>query len=582
MGMLISLISSISESTRFYVRQALQIVGHRLNFGYNRVCLEGKSRCNAFFNEQYVFSVDFKAVIDYILSESSQKEENRSRLNNLVEFLSDDDVRYDREDDVARHDRKFAFIANQPTPIFVDEDLDAIMETTYSNLDETAGARGNTREIQTVTYTITLRSKVKSCIEITEWIAKCTQNYKDKRESVLKKTRHIVKYNGPSGDSGPALSWDSSALVNNTGFDCIFFKNKDKLVDIIRRFLKEEEFYKAIGKPYQLGILLSGPPGTGKTSIIRALSYELKRNVKDINFSKILTNKEFQNVFRCSVYNGIDIKPESSIIIGEDIDCNNTEALWKRELINEEACGKKNGKGKRQDKSSRLTKLKDIVLKQSDESQVDDGNDLGEEIGASGYRNESGSSLSPSASIVSSKDSDEEEMTIVGLLSEHIEYDKKCTAKTQRNQNRESDALDLSTVLNELDGIKSSCGRIMILTTNHPEKLDDALLRPGRIDHHIRLGNWSIDEIYDCCKFWYMMYDKHVGQKEGGNGDGTDSTERRFKFEDRFLFEERFDVKWGLAKDALLTKEISPCVVQNILQKHGGAVEDAIDELASQ
>ena len=268
------------------MRQALQIVGHRLNFGYNRVCLEGKSRCNAFFNEQYVFSVDFKAVIDYILSESSQKEENRSRLNNLVEFLSDDDVRYDREDDVARHDRKFAFIANQPTPIFVDEDLDAIMETTYSNLDETAGARGNTREIQTVTYTITLRSKVKSCVEITDWITKCTQNYKDKRESVLKKTRHIVKYNGPSGDSGPALSWDSSALVNNTGFDCIFFKNKDKLVDIIRRFLKEEEFYKAIGKPYQLGILLSGPPGTGKTSIIRALSYELKRNVKDINFSK--------------------------------------------------------------------------------------------------------------------------------------------------------------------------------------------------------------------------------------------------------------------------------------------------------
>ena len=172
-----------------------------------------------------------------------------------------------------------------------------------------------------------------------------------------------------------------------------------------------------------------------------------------------------------------------------------------------------------------------------------------------GYRNESGASTSFNIDRVC-KDSDEEEMTIVGLLSEHIEYDKKCTAKNQRNQNRESDALDLSTVLNELDGIKSSCGRIMILTTNHPEKLDDALLRPGRIDHHIRLGNWSIDEIYDCCKFWYMMYDKHVGQKEGGNGggDGDGASDRRFKFEDRFLFEERFDVKWGLSKDAFLPR----------------------------
>ena len=49
-----------------------------------------------------------------------------------------------------------------------------------------------------------------------------------------------------------------------------------------------------------------------------------------------------------------------------------------------------------------------------------------------------------------------------------------------------------------MDGIQSSNGRIIILTTNHPEKIDSALLRPGRIDINIRLGELSVELIYTC------------------------------------------------------------------------------------
>ncbi|PON71480.1 P-loop containing nucleoside triphosphate hydrolase [Parasponia andersonii] len=40
------------------------------------------------------------------------------------------------------------------------------------------------------------------------------------------------------------------------------------------------------------------------------------------------------------------------------------------------------------------------------------------------------------------------------------------------------------------DGLWSSCGddRIIIFTTNHKEKLDPALLQPGRMDMHIYMG----------------------------------------------------------------------------------------------
>ncbi|KAM7263714.1 hypothetical protein ACFE04_001397 [Oxalis oulophora] len=49
----------------------------------------------------------------------------------------------------------------------------------------------------------------------------------------------------------------------------------------------------------------------------------------------------------------------------------------------------------------------------------------------------------------------------------------------------------LSGLLNFIDGLWSSCGdeRIIIFTTNHKEKLDPALLRPGRMDVHIYMGH---------------------------------------------------------------------------------------------
>ncbi|KAK0386400.1 hypothetical protein NLU13_6237 [Sarocladium strictum] len=47
----------------------------------------------------------------------------------------------------------------------------------------------------------------------------------------------------------------------------------------------------------------------------------------------------------------------------------------------------------------------------------------------------------------------------------------------------------LSGLLNALDGVGSQEGRIVIMTTNHIERLDSALIRPGRVDMRVHLGN---------------------------------------------------------------------------------------------
>jgi hypothetical protein len=45
-----------------------------------------------------------------------------------------------------------------------------------------------------------------------------------------------------------------------------------------------------------------------------------------------------------------------------------------------------------------------------------------------------------------------------------------------------AEKLDLSFLLNILDGVLENPGRIVIMTSNYIDKLDHALIRPGRID----------------------------------------------------------------------------------------------------
>ncbi|XP_019421845.1 PREDICTED: AAA-ATPase At5g17760-like isoform X1 [Lupinus angustifolius] len=56
-------------------------------------------------------------------------------------------------------------------------------------------------------------------------------------------------------------------------------------------------------------------------------------------------------------------------------------------------------------------------------------------------------------------------------------------------------SLTLSGLLNFIDGLWSSCGdeRIIIFTTNHKERLDPALIRPGRMDKHINMSYCSYE-----------------------------------------------------------------------------------------
>ncbi|KAL8479618.1 hypothetical protein ACS0TY_026496 [Phlomoides rotata] len=74
----------------------------------------------------------------------------------------------------------------------------------------------------------------------------------------------------------------------------------------------------------------------------------------------------------------------------------------------------------------------------------------------------------------------------------------------------DSSKLTLSGLLNFMDGLWSTCGdeRIIVFTTNHKDKLDPALLRPGRMDMHIHMG-YCTPEGFDVLAMNYLGIDDH-------------------------------------------------------------------------
>jgi SpoVK/Ycf46/Vps4 family AAA+-type ATPase len=65
------------------------------------------------------------------------------------------------------------------------------------------------------------------------------------------------------------------------------------------------------------------------------------------------------------------------------------------------------------------------------------------------------------------------------------------------------DALDLAGILNALDGVADSPGRIVIMTTNHPERLDPALIRPGRVHLSLHLTYMQKPEMIQMIEHYF-------------------------------------------------------------------------------
>jgi len=80
------------------------------------------------------------------------------------------------------------------------------------------------------------------------------------------------------------------------------------------------------------------------------------------------------------------------------------------------------------------------------------------------------------------------------------------TTTHQRGSSRRSQSghSNLSTLLNLLDGVAAKEGVILIMTSNHLEVLDDALVRPGRIDKKVHFTNATQYQLHGLFLITYL------------------------------------------------------------------------------
>ncbi|KIM39619.1 hypothetical protein M413DRAFT_447096 [Hebeloma cylindrosporum] len=75
------------------------------------------------------------------------------------------------------------------------------------------------------------------------------------------------------------------------------------------------------------------------------------------------------------------------------------------------------------------------------------------------------------------------------------------TSKEAAAESTDGSTLSLSGLLNSLDGVAAAEGRLLFATTNHIERLDPALSRPGRMDVWVNFTHatkWQAEGIFKC------------------------------------------------------------------------------------
>merc|ERR1719230_844138 len=85
-------------------------------------------------------------------------------------------------------------------------------------------------------------------------------------------------------------------LSDHKTFESLFFEEKPMLLGVLKHFEKKTGKYAIAGYPHKLGLLLHGPPGTGKTSLIKALAQHTGRSIVNVPLARISTNQELMDI----------------------------------------------------------------------------------------------------------------------------------------------------------------------------------------------------------------------------------------------------------------------------------------------
>lgn len=266
----------------------------------------------------------------------------------------------------------------------------------------------------------------------------------------------MVNVDGSLNYSGakPTLFFNKRPFVTTRTLSNMFGEEIEMIRKRLDFFLNNKEWYVSKGIPYTFGLLLHGEPGCGKTSVIKALSKMTGRHIVNLGFHENLTKTQMEHLF---------LDPQIYVNNGNAVE-QFTIPINKRIYVIEDIdCGENN-----------VVMKRNLVVTPPPPPNTND---------------------------IKMTDSFE---------SRKMQIEKKMSLQSQNEK------LNLSFLLNLLDGVLETPGRILIMTSNFPEKIDSAFIRPGRVDLSLHFKKCKKTTIIDMFEDYYSKYEPSLENLQDG------------------------------------------------------------------
>jgi SpoVK/Ycf46/Vps4 family AAA+-type ATPase len=267
----------------------------------------------------------FRAILDKMIV-SLNRNTGKNQIRQIEELQIRDTTRYSDDSSISRKE-ELSFIVSQTGMFLIDPDIFCEIESFNDNVE--SGEKNKNTSMKKQEYIIRIKSSKLSCSELHKYVEEITDEYEKNQKRMMSEHKYIFQFDGINTDT-KNLIWKVNVYISSTTFDNIFFEEKADVLQRLNDFMKEREFYKMLGKPWKIGILLTGEPGCGKTSLIRAIANFFKRSIKDVQFNRMGDIDDLEGCFNCVEYDNKAMGPEDVILVAEDIDCMNFDVIKKR------------------------------------------------------------------------------------------------------------------------------------------------------------------------------------------------------------------------------------------------------------
>lgn len=379
-------------------------------------------------------------------------------------------------------------------------------------------------------------------------------------------------------------------------------EQKAKIQQDINEFLHplSARWYAQRGIPYRRGYLFHGPPGTGKTSLSFALAGLFGLGIYIIP----LMDPELSEAYLARLFNEL---PKRCIVLLEDIDSAGVEKRDQADNDDDEKEAFPSSRGKKsaekgEQKANGVTKDGQSYAHTNGDTPatadgaVTNGAGEGKLIGVGETEGSSAGTKAVSAEAQDARDSpDPQKLTLTDLAkimlsisnpdSSH-KYVQRGGKIHRRKRKQEavpaSDQLvsqiSLSGLLNVIDGVATHEGRVLIMTTNHPEKLDAALVRAGRVDMQVKFTYATKQQIkYLFTRMYQFDIDLSIPKTSGASE--AERKEAGRKVEN--LTESELDTLGDRFAEELPEETFAPSDIQGYLLMYKSDAKGALEHVGA-